>query len=85
MPYIKLDRRNQLDNPDRWPDPQTSGELNYVISMLLLDYATRRLEGLSYQSINDGLGALEGAKLEFYRRVVVPYEERKRAENGDIY
>jgi hypothetical protein len=25
------------------------------------------------------------AKDEFYRRVVVPYEEKKRKENGDVY
>jgi len=31
------------------------------------------------------MGALEGAKLEFYRRVVVPYEEKKMKENGDVY
>jgi len=42
-------------------------------------------EGLSYRTINDILGALEGAKLEFYRRVAVPYENSKLSENGDIY
>ena len=36
-------------------------------------------------SLDDVLGALEGAKLEFVRRVVVPYEERKMKENGDVY
>jgi hypothetical protein len=40
---------------------------------------------LTYQTMNDCLGALEGAKLEFYRRVVVPYEEQKKYENGDVY
>jgi len=33
----------------------------------------------------DVLGALEGAKQEFYRRKVVQYEENKIAENGDVY
>jgi hypothetical protein len=39
----------------------------------------------NYQRLNDALGALEGAKLEFYRRVVVPYEDWKMTENGDVY
>ena len=29
--------------------------------------------------------ALEGAKLEFYRRIVAPYEELKIKENGEVY
>jgi hypothetical protein len=44
-----------------------------------------RKHGLSYHNINDILGALEGAKLEFYRRVAVPYENGKIQENGDVY
>ena len=83
MPYITSSRRDNLDR--HWTDPQTPGELNYVISLLLLNYATQRLEGLSYQALNDCLGALEGARLEFYRRMVVPYETKKCIENGDVY
>jgi hypothetical protein len=43
------------------------------------------VQGLKYKTINDILGALEGAKMEFYRRVVVKYEDSKREENGDVY
>jgi len=42
-------------------------------------------KGLSYTFINDCVGALEGAKLELYRRVASPYEDKKIAENGDVY
>lgn len=63
-------------------EPQTAGELNYAVTTLIRDYVG---QPLSYQRINDVLGALEGAKLEFYRRVVVPYENAKMAENGDVY
>jgi len=42
-------------------------------------------QGPSYQTINDIIGALEGAKMEFYRRVVVPYEDKKIKDNGDVY
>jgi len=50
-----------------------------VIKMYMKDH------GLSYQTINDIVGALEGAKLEFYRRIAVGYEEQKRHDNGDVY
>lgn len=77
MPYIKdEDRSRAMD------EPQTAGELNYAVTTLIRDYVG---QPLSYQRINDVLGALEGAKLEFYRRVVVPYENAKMAENGDVY
>lgn len=36
-------------------------------------------------SLADVLGTLECVKLEFYRRVVAPYEDKKCAENGDAY
>ncbi len=63
--------------------PKTPGELNYLFSWLAGDYMES--QGLSYQTINDIIGALEGAKSEFYRRVAVPYENAKLAENGDVY
>jgi hypothetical protein len=80
MPYVASHIRNAIDTGDK---PNTPGELNYAITSLLVSYYTR--QGLSYSTINDILGALEGAKLEFYRRVAVPYEEEKRKENGDVY
>ncbi|WP_439397023.1 DUF6899 family protein [Bradyrhizobium sp. PMVTL-01] len=35
--------------------------------------------------MNDVLGALDGAKAEFYRRVAAPYEDAKIADSGDVY
>jgi hypothetical protein len=40
--------------------------------------------GISYQRINDVMGALEGAKLELYRRTATPYEDEKIKTNGDV-
>lgn len=40
------------------------------------------LRGHRYADIQ---GALECCKLEFYRRVAVPYEDRKIKLNGDVY
>jgi hypothetical protein len=82
MPYIKGQRRRSEiafgDSPAK-----NAGELNYLITLLLLDYLKEK--ELSYQTLNDIVGALEGAKLEFVRRVVNPYEDQKIKENGDVY
>lgn len=81
MPYIPHERRNQITR--QGSAAVTPGELNYAITTLLTNYLS--VLGVDYTHINDALGALEGAKLEFYRRVVAPYEEGKRAQNGDVY
>jgi hypothetical protein len=86
MPYIKQERRNQIDvgyTPLWGSQPNTAGELNYLITTILIDYYSNKEGG--YAAINDVLGALEGAKLEFYRRIAVPYEDQKIKENGDVY
>ncbi len=31
------------------------------------------------------LGALSATQQEFYRRIAVPYEDRKRKENGEVF
>lgn len=81
MPYIDEGRRYEIDSG--YGAPSTAGELNYYLTMTLLRYVGEKK--LSYQTINDIIGALEGAKLEFYRRIVVPYEDKKKEENGDVY
>jgi len=84
MPYIKQERREAL----AWTDsefPATPGELAYIITRTLIEYAALNCPTENFQCITDLLGALEAAKLEFYRRVVAPYEDKKREENGDVY
>jgi hypothetical protein len=80
MPYIKQEDRERLANGGV---PQNPGELNYWITVLLKEYI--RVRGLSYQTINDILGVLDGASKEFYQRVARPYEDKKIQENGDVY
>jgi len=63
--------------------PYNAGELNYLITQLCVQYMKSR--GRKYAHINDVIGALEGAKLEFYRRYAAPYEDLKIKENGDVY
>ena len=79
VPYIK--REKKIDLQDRLP--KDSGELNFLFTDIITDYLYEN--GKSYKVCNDIIGALEGAKLEFYRRVVAPYEDKKIEENGDVY
>ena len=79
MPYIKQEIRVAVLEGT----PISAGELNYKITHAITDYMEGKI--INYEFLNGIIGALESAKLEFYRRVVVPYEEQKRFENGDVY
>ena len=61
---------------------KSAGELNYLVTMLTHRFLNQTPE--NYQTYNDAIGALEGAKLELYRRHVAEYEDLKRTENGDV-
>jgi len=78
LPYIKKEDRFEATD-----FPKNAGELNYAITILIQKYLHKN--GLNYQHINDIVGALDGAKSEFQRRVVNPYEDKKIKENGDAY
>jgi hypothetical protein len=82
MPYIHQDDRLLLELNGS-SHARSAGELNYLITTLCVEYLNTN--GKNYQHINDVVGALEGAKLEFYRRVAAPYEDLKIKENGDVY
>lgn len=81
MPYIESEARERLD---AGAPPENAGELNYAVTRLIDDYLSRT-GGVRYARINEVVGALECAKLELYRRIAVPYEDVKMAENGDVY
>ncbi len=85
MPYIKPVDRNkfaQLTNLLESIDIETAGDLNYLLTMVAHRYLNQEPE--SYQMYNDAIGALEGAKLELYRRHMAAYENEKIKENGDV-
>ena len=77
MPYIRPEQRERALR-----NPENAGELNFAFTMLIKEYLGATP---NYQRFNDILGALEGAKLELYRRKIVPYEEEKIKTNGDVY
>jgi len=80
MPYIPQYLRRLAE---QGKGKETAAVLNYRISLLVNAHILHN--GLSYNTINDIVGALECAKLEAYRRIAAPYEDQKLAENGDVY
>lgn len=85
MPYIIPQRRPQLDPLGKVSKAQNAGELNFQITRIVDAYLEDAVVPLNYADINEAIGALECAKLELYRRIAVPYEDEKRATNGDVY
>jgi hypothetical protein len=86
MPYIDNEQRDNIDPLiEQLRDVLSNmGDLNYTITRLCDAYLTTE-EGIRYSRLNDLIGALECAKLELYRRVAAPYEDKKARENGDAY
>jgi len=82
MPYIKEEDRQRVD---RTLNPQNAGELNYLISNIVIEYLFRNNTAPRYQDYNDVIGVLSAASMELYRRSAAPYEDTKIEENGDVY
>lgn len=80
MPYITEKQRQALD---KGLPPLEAGELNYLITRLILEYIKDK--GESYSVYNAVMGVLECVKHEIYRRLISSYEDKKRKENGDIF
>lgn len=90
MPYIKAEDRAKFRlHADYGAEgikliARTPGELQYCIAVLIKAYLARK--GVyHYQDLNDVMGALAGAQMEFYRAVVEPYEKSKITANGKVY
>lgn len=83
MPYVDKATREMLEpivnplvNTDR-----SDGEITYIITRLIDNfYGWGR-----YENRCRGIGVLECAKLEFYRRKIAPYEDDKCVLNGDVF
>lgn len=90
MPYIKLEHRQDfefgistlLTNMEFACHPfERPGNLNYIITKLLKGVYKNELR---YSTFNEIIGILECAKLEMYRHIIGPYEDKKIDENGDV-
>ena len=88
MPYIEkkgrdywdpkiTDLREEIERVS--PEP---GDMNYIITKLLIAWVKDKLK---YAKICMVMGTLICVMFEFYRRVAVPYEQKKIDENSDVY
>ena len=84
MPYIKPERRTVFDAHLEAcaKEIEGEGELKYCIYMLATLLIGRI--GESYDKLSMCSSAMEHAKLEWYRKKLSPYEDKKIEENGDI-
>ena len=88
MPYIKKEDRRKFDIVlmpflmRKELDYLPAGDLNYLITKIL-----DRQVGITpnYARYNELIGMLECCKLELYRRMIAPYEDKKKDFNGDVY
>jgi len=61
------------------------GDLNYVLTKVAIAWLMYHQPPFNYSLRGRVLLAFEAAKLEYYERVMRPYEDKKRAANGDVY
>lgn len=83
MPYIKQEDRDRFEYGLQNLTPEKPGELNYIFTKIIEQYLKEK-NPIKYTHLNDIIGALEGAKLEFYRRFVSEFEKEKIQQNGDV-
>lgn len=87
MPYIKPEDRPKYDKIlteiieilKAQPVERVDGELNYCVTRIM-----KEIYPPKYFNYNRAVGVLECIKLEFYRRMVGPYEDIKIKESGDV-
>jgi len=85
MPYIEQNDREQYKKileDIKKNGIATAGDLNYIITCISNIYLNEC--GECYKTYNEIIGVLECAKLEYYRKNVAIYENKKIKENGDV-
>lgn len=93
MPYIDPKQRADIDNlidalstavkkqSGSIPElTETAGTLNYAVTRLCLNV----MGPPKYWKIAMVDGILSNVAREFYRRLAAPYEDKKKAEHGDV-
>ena len=89
MPYIKKKDRPKYDELIHKLSQvinsfeNQKGDLNYCITILIKEFMWNK--GKCYNTLSDITGVLNDVKVEFERKVVGPYEDKKIEENGGIY
>ena len=90
MPYVKAEDRVDIDDALRkflmHMGPLTPGQFVYLIYQIAQWQASFGGTGdlpIGWTEASRVIADLECAKLEFYRRIIGPYEDVKIKENGD--
>lgn len=78
MPYITREAVSFLNENS----PTTKGELNYLITELMVQYL--KDNGKNYQNISDVIAAAQDAADEMKRRVLAPHEEAKKNDSNNV-
>ena len=87
MPYIKQDRREDLDKALYTLLCElgecSPGDCAYVFTRIMQQIMG--IKGKSYQTFAIITGIIDTVRHEFLRRVVNPYENKKKRQNGDVF
>lgn len=90
MPYIKELERKKLENNlnlliDQLKKETKDGtDKNGVVTYAIYKIIMNLYGDGNYEILSNAIKVLESVKLEYYRRVITPYENMKIYENGDI-
>lgn len=93
MPYIPTNLRDKVDEAidsvihavqDSIPTGHEDGVLNYAVSRIVSEVLGPVEGEWPYRDIARATAVFECAKLEFYRRVAAPKEDKAIRVNGDI-
>jgi hypothetical protein len=83
MPYIKQELRPDLDKIiEKFSMDLDESQLDYIFTRLAHRFVHQN--GLRFSVCNRIFGVFMGAGLEFYRRILGPYEDQKIEENGAV-
>lgn len=84
MPYIKQSKRKDIDGGLDHSSIaiDDKGDLTYALYKICVNYMKKK--DVNYTNLSITMSCLEDAKLEWYRRKMVPYEDQKIFENGDV-
>lgn len=83
MPFLSPMQKAEVNEKMKEGRCLNEGELTYVLTKLIVTN-WHSGEG-NYAALCQIIGALECTKMQFFKEIVVPYEEKKKQLNGDVY
>jgi len=84
MPYITPEQRERIVNQSRIPPMSDAGQLSFFIAKTIESYLKGRPR-INFQELNAVNGVLDTLRAEYQRQVLAPYEDKKKASNGDVW